>query len=65
MSDDSPIEGLVWPGEDVYEVEYVEGLEAACALTVREMERYYRDGRHPDLSVILKACRKALEVPNE
>jgi 3-oxoacyl-[acyl-carrier-protein] synthase III len=41
--------------------EDVDVLRAACARTVREMERYYRDGRHPDLSVILKACRKALQ----
>jgi hypothetical protein len=37
-------------------------LRAACETVVKEMERYYRDGSHPDLSPILRACREALEA---
>lgn len=41
------------PGDDV--------LADACRVTVHEMERYYRDGRHPDLSPVLRASRDALK----
>lgn len=43
----------------------IERLEGACALTVREMEAYYRDGRHPDLSIVLRASKAALAASDE
>jgi len=38
----------------------VERLRAVCETAVREMERYYRDGSHPDLSPVLKESKAAL-----
>lgn len=38
----------------------ITGLREAHVIVVTEMDRYYRDGRHPDLSVVLKASRAAL-----
>lgn len=40
-------------------------LREACETTVREMERYYRNGSHPDLSPVLKASKDALAADRE
>lgn len=44
------------------EQQMIDALRKACELTVSYMEQYYRDGRHPDLSPILRASKNALKT---
>lgn len=39
-----------------------EDVRIHAEVIVAEMERYYRDGRHPDLTPVLRAGRALLEV---
>lgn len=47
----------------------IDALETAirdyAGVVVREMESYYRHGRHPDLTPVLQAGRALLEVVAE
>jgi len=49
------------PADIAYLLERVKTLESSARLTVTELERYYRDGSHPDISPVLRAAKKAVE----
>lgn len=42
-----------------------DAVQEHAGVIVREMEAYYRDGRHPDLRPVLRAGRALLRLTEE